>query len=129
MVERTPPVTLAAAILVVAGGITADILLGACGLHPSVQAVRFTITRSGVSPANFTGSPAMVAFANEDSQPHDIRSNPHPAHTDCSELNIGILAPGQVLTIVNTFERGRSCGFHDDTRPDDANFQGAIVIR
>lgn len=88
-----------------------------------------TIDEEGVRPALASGPRAMVQFINRDTNLHEIRSNPHPGHTDCVELNVGVLQPGHKVSILTPFESGRTCGYHDESRPTDARFQGSIVIR
>src|SRR5437773_76046 len=56
-----------------------------------------TIANNTVSPKSITvprGS--QVTFVNNDSQTHDMESDPHPIHTDCPEINqVGFLVAGQ----------------------------------
>ena len=91
--------------------------------------VRVTILPGGVSPNPAMGTRAMVQFVNQDTEVHDIRSNPHPGHGDCLELNVGAIPAGQRVSILNPLDSGRTCGYHDDTRPADPRFQGTIVSR
>jgi hypothetical protein len=121
---------------VIVGALIVDVLLSACGGVPApspptppppVQRT-VTISAGGVTPATITGPRATVEFVNQDSQVHDIRSDPHPGHTQCLELNLGAIAPGQRVAILSPFDPGRRCGYHDETRPDDPRFQGSIAI-
>lgn len=120
---------------VIAGAIMTDVLLGACmaptspSSPPPPQQWTVTLSATGLEPATFVGGPAIVTFVNRDNEPHDIRSNPHPAHTECNELNLGRIDPGQSVAMLTPLTSGRNCGYHDDTRPDDARFQGRITIR
>ena len=127
-------VPIATAIAVIVGAIAADVVLGACGgglTAPGVQVLTVTISATGVSPIELIGTSSRVnvKFVNQDTERHDIRSNPHPAHTDCAEIGVFDILPGQGLTLGATFNRGRTCGYHDETRPDDVRFQGTISIR
>lgn len=71
----------------------------------------------------------VVAFVNNDSRPHEMASNPHPAHTDCPAINaVSQLQPGQSRNTGN-FTTARSCGFHDHSNPDSAALQGTITVR
>jgi hypothetical protein len=132
---RRRRVSLVMAAGVIAGAIATDVFLGACMLPtspsspPPPQQVTVTINATGLEPATYVGAPAIVTFVNRDSEAHDIRSNPHPAHTDCHELNIGRIEPGQTVAVLNAFPSGRNCGYHDDTRPDDRRFHGSVTIR
>ncbi len=115
----------------------ADVLLGPCALgqttpsrpSPSPQQATVILSAAGLSPATIVGDSAIVTFVNRDSEPHDIQSNPHPAHTDCPELNLGRVESGQSVAMLTPFASGRSCGYHDDTRPNDVRFQGSITVR
>ena len=90
-----------------------------------------TINASGVaSPKILTVSPGTrVNFVNNDTRTHDMASDPHPAHTDCPELNqVGFLSPGQSRQSGN-LNATRTCEYHDHNRPTDTALQGSIVIR
>ena len=89
-----------------------------------------TLTATGANPKMIEVSVgSRVTFVNQDTQAHEIFSNPHPIHTDCPPINdVGVLAPGQsratgVLTVA------RTCGYHDHGMPDNTLFQGTIVIQ
>lgn len=88
-----------------------------------------TITAAGVSPKEVTVAPgSRVTFVNNDSRPHDMSSDPHPAHTDCPEITVGNLSPGQSLTTQN-LNRVRACGFHDHNQDSNTSLQGTIRIQ
>ena len=92
-------------------------------------AATITITAAGVSPSSVTVSPGQrVTFVNNDSRPHDMASDPHPAHTDCPEVNVGFLQAGQGGTTQN-LNTVRTCGFHDHNQPDVRSLQGTIRIQ
>ena len=124
-------IPIATAIAVIVGAIAADVVLSACGsaTTPGLQVLTVSISASGVSPVQLIGNgAAYVTFVNHDTEEHEIRSNPHPAHTDCAEIGGLSILPGQSLTFSSTFNPGRTCGYHDETRPDDVRFQGTISI-
>jgi len=88
-----------------------------------------TITASGVSPKNVTVAPgSRVTFVNSDSRPHEMNSDPHPAHTDCPEVNVGFIAAGQSGTTQN-LNTVRTCGFHDHNQPGVTSLEGTIRIQ
>jgi plastocyanin len=89
-----------------------------------------TITAAGVSPKDIQVSPgARVTFVNNDTRAHQMASDPHPEHTDCSEINqVGLLTPGQSRQTGN-LNAVRTCGFHDHDQPAVASLLGSIVIR
>ena len=89
-----------------------------------------TINPGGiVSPKELTVSQgARVLFVNNDSRRHDMNSDPHPDHTDCPELNVGILNSNQSRESQNLVFV-RTCGFHDHERPTISSLQGSVTIR
>ena len=88
-----------------------------------------TITSNGVSPNSVTVSVgSRVTFVNNDSRVHEMTSNPHPTHTDCPEINVGILSGGQSRQ-TSTLNTARTCGYHDHLRDSDTSLQGTIVIQ
>jgi plastocyanin len=88
-----------------------------------------TITASGVSPQNVTVAPgSRVTFVNNDTRPHDMSSDPHPAHTDCPAVSVGFLQAGQSGTTQN-LNTVRTCGFHDHNQSDVTSLQGTIRIQ
>jgi len=94
-------------------------------------AATITITAAGVvSPSSVTVSPGQrVTFVNNDTRPHDMASNPHPAHTDCPEINtVGFLVAGQSGTTQN-LNTVRTCGFHDHNQDTNTSLQGTIRIQ
>lgn len=70
-----------------------------------------------------------VLFVNNDSRPHDMSSDPHPAHTDCPAINqVGFLSPGQSRESGN-LNTVRTCGFHDHDQSENVSLKGTITIR
>ena len=88
-----------------------------------------TITSAGVSPKTITVvQGTQVTFVNNDSQNHDMFSNPHPEHTDCPEINqVGFITPGQTKQTGN-LNTLRTCGYHDHNLPTVTSLQGTITI-
>lgn len=92
-------------------------------------AATITITAAGVSPSSVTVAPgSRVTFVNNDSRPHDMASDPHPAHTDCPEINVGFIAAGASGTTQN-LNTARTCGFHDHNQPNVSSLMGTIRIQ
>ena len=92
-------------------------------------AATITITAAGVSPSTVTVAPgSRVTFVNNDNRPHDMASDPHPAHSDCPAVNVGFLQAGQSGTTQN-LNTVRTCGFHDHNQPDVTSLQGTIRIQ
>ena len=67
-------------------------------------------------------------FVNNDSRAHEPSSNPHPSHTQCPELNIGSLAPGQSRES-GADGRWTHVRLHDHLDSTNAAMQGTIQMR
>jgi plastocyanin len=116
----------------------AALSLAACGGGPSTPTppdnptvtTTITITAAGVSPQHIQVSPgARVTVMNSDNRAHNFSSNPHPEHTDCTEINqVGLLTPGQSRQTGN-LNTVRVCGYHDHDLPAVANLLGTITIK
>jgi plastocyanin len=108
--------------------------LASCGdkasPSPPVETNTITITSAGVSPKNIIVTVGQrVRFVNNDSNPHNMASDPHPSHDDCPEFDqVGFLAPGQSRETGNLVTV-RTCGFHDHDLPGVTNLQGTVTIR
>jgi plastocyanin len=102
---------------------------GGGGGGGSTNTTTITITSSGASPRDITVSAgSRVTFINNDTQPHDMSSNPHPEHTDCPALNVGFIAAGAQGVTLN-LTTARTCGFHDHNQPSNTNLMGTIRIQ
>ena len=91
----------------------------------------FTIgTNGAISPSSVTITRGgRVTIVNSDSRAHDMASDPHPEHSQCTELNqIGFLTSGQQRTSGN-LNTARTCTFHDHNLPDSAGLKGSILIQ
>jgi len=94
------------------------------------QTNTITITAAGVSPKDIQiAAGTRVRFVNNDNRSHNMSSDPHPEHTDCSEINqVGLLSPGQSRETGN-LNVVRTCRFHDHDLPASTSLQGSITIR
>jgi plastocyanin len=102
---------------------------GGGGGGTRVETDTITITSTGVSPRDIiVNSGTTVKFVNNDSGSHEPSSNPHPAHTDCPDLNVGTVAPGATGTS-GPMPSGRTCGFHDHLFPETGSLQGSVQVR
>ena len=93
------------------------------------EAATINILASGTTPKVVTvpiGS--RVNFANQSNNNIEVSSDPHPIHTECPPLNVGVLRPGQTGQ-TGAFGAARTCRYHDHGRPDDERWQGSIVIQ
>jgi len=94
--------------------------------QPSSMAIH--IRPSGLDPPEPSAVlGACVVFVNDDTVAHDIRSDPHPAHSSCPALNVGLVPSGsnRASLAMNTWG---ACGYHDELAPDDERFKGHLVI-
>jgi hypothetical protein len=92
-------------------------------------AATLTITASGIAPKTVNvpvGS--RVTIVNNDSRSHDMNSDPHPAHTNCPALNVGLLSAGQSRTSQN-LTTARNCGMHDHNDPDNSVWWTTITVQ
>ena len=90
-----------------------------------------TIDANGVlTPSTVTiNSGESVRFVNNHNTPHQMSSNPHPAHTDCPPVNaLPTLGQGQSGQ-TNGLTTPRTCGVHDHLNDTDQNLRGSIVVR
>jgi plastocyanin len=72
---------------------------------------------------------AQVTFVNNDGRPHDIRSDSHPGHSDCPEINqAGMIQSGNNRQTGN-LATVRTCGFHDDSDASNSAFQETIHVQ
>jgi hypothetical protein len=114
------------------------LLLTACGSwgnsptapEPTPSGPTVTITSTGLSQRSIEiPVGGRLTMVNRDSIAHDMGSDPHPGHEDCTELNqIGMLEPGRSRTSGNLVE-ARTCGMHDHLRHLDTSLHLAITIR
>jgi hypothetical protein len=89
-----------------------------------------TITPAGVSPQvlHAFDSRETITFVNGDVRAHDLRSDPHPAHTDCAAINVGTIPPGESRQIEGpSLPPFSLCYYHDETDPTNSSFRGVVV--
>jgi plastocyanin len=99
----------------------------------SVATVGATITigaNGAVSPSQVSIAVGQsVTFTNNSTGPHDMESDPHPAHTACPSIaNVGLLQPGQSKTTFG-FANAGTCGYHDHNDSGNTSLQGRIVVQ
>lgn len=92
--------------------------------NSQTPAATVTYSTSGFSPASVTvKSGDTVAIKNTSSQALQMDSNPHPAHTDDTDLNVGSVPTGQTVTF--TVTKKGTFGFHNHLNPSDT---GSITV-
>jgi plastocyanin len=83
-----------------------------------------TYTNNGFAPAGLSvKSGSEVTVKNDSSQPLQFDSDPHPAHTDDPELNVGLVPPGQNVTFKVTTTGNH--GYHNHLIPGDT---GTLIV-
>jgi len=89
------------------------------------SATTITYTDSGFSPKTLTvKSGTTVTIKNASSGPLQFDSNPHPDHTDNTELNVGVVASRQSRTF--TVTRTGTFGYHNHLNDSE---QGTIIVQ
>lgn len=93
---------------------------------PLVEPV-VTITAEGVSPQilHILGDTG-ITFVNRDARAHELRSDPHPAHTECALMNLGPVAGGETR-VTAKITSGQGCGYHAEGDPARRAFQGFVL--
>jgi len=101
------------------------------GSGPGPSGATITIGTNGtVSPSTVTISQGQsVTFINNHTQPHEIASDPHPAHTRCPSINALGNVPAATTRLTNAFAGTGSCSFHDHGDPNNAALRGTITIQ
>jgi plastocyanin len=95
---------------------------------PSGGTATITITAAGVAPKDLVvARGTRVTFVNNDGVGHDMNSDPHPAHTSCTDMNVGFVAASQNRQ-TDVLNIARTCGYHDHNQPSNASLQGTIRI-
>ena len=103
---------------------------GGGGTGGATSSATITIGSNGVASPNAVTvtQGGRVTFVNNDSRSHDMSSDPHPSHEDCTALEqVGFLSPGQSKTSGN-LNTVRVCGFHDHNLPGSTGLQGRITV-
>ncbi len=87
-----------------------------------------TFTSTGVSPRMVTVDAGTILLVrNDDTQAHQLASEPHPVHNTCPQVNTAALAAGQCE--VKTLSTAGDCSFHDHTRPTNSAFAGELIVQ
>jgi len=97
--------------------------------HEDLNLANIIFKDDGVSPpCDAIISGGKVVWVNNSAKPIQVSSDPHPIHTDNSEISDGKfvlqLEPGQSATI--TLTKKGNFGFHDHLKP---NLSGRILVK
>jgi len=97
---------------------------------PSTNPATLVIMNNAICPQTITLTRGtQLTITSQDSQTHDMASDPHPEHTDCPELNqIGFLSTGVTKSSGN-LNTARRCGMHDHSNPNSAALKATITIQ
>jgi hypothetical protein len=97
---------------------------------PSANPNTLVLMNNSICPQALTVSRgSQLTIANQDSNTHEMASDPHPEHTDCPEINqIGFLSPGQTRSSGN-LNTARRCGIHDHNNSTSAALKATITIQ
>lgn len=124
---RALGVSLTLAIVTAACGSSSSSPSGGSSDGPVAQT--FTITSAGISPKTATVAlGSRITITNNDSRSHNMNSDPHPEHTQCPALNVGVLSAGQSRSSQN-LTSARTCGVHDHDDPDNAAWKATITVQ
>ena len=89
-----------------------------------VASATIAYTDNGFTPETVTvKSGQTIAIKNDSSTEVQFDSDPHPIHTTNKELNVEIVAPGEVKTF--TVTKTGTFGYHNHLNPKQT---GSIVI-
>jgi hypothetical protein len=96
---------------------------------PPPLTAQVTITASGVSPKEVTiARGGRVTFVNDDTQAHDVFSDPDHLGTDCPAINrVGFLTAGR-RGDTDALDVARRCGYHDHLFTGADAFRGVIIV-
>lgn len=84
-----------------------------------------TYSNSGYSPSTVTvKSGDKVVIKNDSSRDMQFDSDPHPAHTNNEELNVGVVGPGESMSFV--VKRTGTFGYHNHLNASDT---GTIIVQ
>lgn len=90
-------------------------------INPSIDqkaVATITYSNTGFSPLSTTvKSGDIVAVTNSSSSDLQMQSNPHPAHTDDTDLNIGVVKSSATKNF--TVTKTGTFGFHNHFNPTD----------
>jgi plastocyanin len=111
------------------GGGSNPLVPSGSGAGPSGATITIG-SNNTVSPASVSITNGQsVTFVNNDTRPHEIASDPHPAHTNCPSINALGTIPAGTTRLTNSFTGTGSCGFHDHGDPNNNSLKGTITIR
>lgn len=95
------------------------------GGSTSSESANVDYTDNGFSPAAVTiKSGGTLTFVNKTSDTIQVDSDPHPEHTDDTDLNVGTIAPGQSKSV--KVSKTGTFGIHNHLSP---SVQGTVTVQ
>jgi len=86
-------------------------------IEPEQESVTITYGDNGFEPSEVTVKMGTtVKFVNQSSEDIEVKSNPHPGHSDNTELNIGDIHVGEDATFQPTI--AGAWGYHNHYKPE-----------
>ncbi|MBI4033674.1 hypothetical protein HY379_01615 [Candidatus Saccharibacteria bacterium] len=87
-----------------------------------------SITGSGFVPAVISVNAGdQLTWTNNDSVPHQVAADPHPAHDSIVDFDSSIaLQPGDSLSFF--FETPGSFSLHDESNPSDTRYRLTVIV-
>ncbi len=90
-----------------------------------IEGSKVTLTESGYSPATLTIKVGdTVTWTNTGSKNSNVSSDPHPQHTTYSPLNLGMLKPGDSLSL--KFDTAGTYTYHNHLNESQ---RGTIIVK
>lgn len=126
-----PPKPISKPVLPVSKTVTPLIVPKSIPVQPPVSNTPAKPATFNIDIKNFQFSPSQlkikkgdaVVFTNLDSMPHQVDSNPHPIHTDHTELNGPTITTGQTFSV--TLNNVGTYNFHCHLH---SSMQGTIIV-
>lgn len=92
--------------------------------NESSSQATITYTDSGFTPESINvAAGTTITIKNDSSADLDFASDDHPAHRDNSELNVGMISPGESKTF--SISKSGTWGFHNHLNDND---NGKIAV-
>lgn len=94
----------------------------------AIDTAEVSITNSGFVPATISiRAGDQITWTNNDSVPHQVAADPHPAHDSIVDFDSSIaLQPGDSLSFF--FETAGTFSLHDESNPSDTRYRLTIIV-
>jgi plastocyanin len=116
-------------VILMGTAVSCDSSIDLTGPSDAPRTASVSIRAGGFDPLSVTVRPGgQVTFTNDDTVPHQVASEPHPAHSGCPELNSPVLQAGQRFRAVMGSTNPMTCGYHDEQRLDVSGFRATVAV-